>query len=40
VTTTYETILYAEDGRIGTLILSCPEDGNLFTSTICHEPCD
>ena len=38
--TTYETILYAEDGPIGALTLNCPEDGNLFIPTMCHEPCD
>jgi naphthoate synthase len=34
---TYETILYAEDGPIGTLTLNRPEDGNMFTPIMCHE---
>src|SRR5271166_1742261 len=34
---TYETILYAEDGPIGTLTLNRPDDGNMFTPTMCHE---
>jgi naphthoate synthase len=34
---TYETILYAEDGPIGTLTLNRPHDGNMFTPTMCHE---
>ena len=34
---TYETILYAEDGPIGTLTLNRPDDGNMFTETMCHE---
>lgn len=33
----YETILYAEDGPIGTITLNRPEDGNMFTETMCHE---
>ncbi len=33
----YETILYAEDGPVGTLTLNRPEDGNMFTPTMCHE---
>src|ERR1700686_1882238 len=33
----YETILYAEDGPIGTLTLNRPDDGNMFTETMCHE---
>jgi naphthoate synthase len=36
----YETILYAEDGPIGTLTLNRPDDGNMFTETMCHEVCD
>ena len=27
----YQTILYAEDGPVGTLTLNRPEDGNMFT---------
>ncbi|MBT5264489.1 MAG: crotonase [Rhodospirillaceae bacterium] len=34
---TYETILYAEDGPIGTITLNRPDDGNMFTETMCHE---
>jgi naphthoate synthase len=33
----YQTILYAEDGPIGTLTLNRPEDGNMFTPIMCHE---
>src|SRR5215213_7424582 len=33
----YETILYSEDGPVGTLTLNRPEDGNMFTETMCHE---
>ena len=33
----YETILYEEDGPIGTITLNRPEDGNMFTVTMCHE---
>jgi naphthoate synthase len=33
----YETILYAEDGPLGTLTLNRPDDGNMFTETMCHE---
>src|ERR1700686_1507147 len=33
----YQTILYAEDGPIGTLTLNRPDDGNMFTETMCHE---
>jgi naphthoate synthase len=36
----YETILYSEDGPIGTLTLNRPDDGNMFTETMCHEVCD
>ena len=34
---TYETILYEEDGPIGWLTLNRPDDGNMFTVTMCHE---
>jgi naphthoate synthase len=34
---TYETIIYEEDGPIGTITLNRPEDGNMFTETMCHE---
>jgi naphthoate synthase len=33
----YETILYAEDGPVGTITLNRPDDGNMFTETMCHE---
>jgi naphthoate synthase len=33
----YETILYEEDGPVGTLTLNRPEDGNMFTPVMCHE---
>ena len=34
---TYETILYSEDGPVGTLTLNRPDDGNMFTADMCHE---
>ncbi|MFZ5512254.1 MAG: enoyl-CoA hydratase-related protein [Pseudomonadota bacterium] len=34
---TYETIIYQEDGPIGTLTLNRPHDGNMFTAQMCHE---
>ena len=33
----YETILYDEDGPIGTITLNRPDDGNMFTPVMCHE---
>jgi naphthoate synthase len=33
----YETILYQEDGPIGTITLNRPDDGNMFTPLMCHE---
>jgi naphthoate synthase len=33
----FETILYAEDGPIGTITLNRPDDGNMFTAVMCHE---
>lgn len=33
----YETILYQEDGPIGTITLNRPDDGNMFNVTMCHE---
>ena len=33
----YETILYEEDGPVGTLTLNRPDDGNMFTPVMCHE---
>lgn len=33
----FETILYREDGPIGTITLNRPQDGNMFNVTMCHE---
>jgi naphthoate synthase len=33
----YETILYDEQGPIGTITLNRPQDGNMFNVTMCHE---
>ena len=33
----FETILYAEDGPIGTITLNRPHDGNMFDAQMCHE---
>lgn len=33
----FETILYAEDGPIGTITLNRPDDGNMFNHVMCHE---
>ena len=33
----YDTILYSEDGPIGTLTLNRPDDGNMFNVQMCHE---
>ncbi|MFQ6590983.1 MULTISPECIES: enoyl-CoA hydratase-related protein [Pseudomonas] len=33
----FETIIYEEDGPIGTITLSRPDDGNMFNVTMCHE---
>ena len=33
----FETILYEEDGPIGTITLNRPDDGNMFTAQMCHE---
>jgi naphthoate synthase len=33
----YETILYGEDGPVGTLTLNRPHDGNMFNATMCRE---
>jgi naphthoate synthase len=35
----YETILYEEDGPVGTLTLNRPDDGNMFTPAMCREVC-
>jgi naphthoate synthase len=34
---TFETIAYAEEGPVGILTLNRPQDGNMFTATMCHE---
>lgn len=34
---TYTQILYQEDGPIGTITLNRPDNGNMFTETMCHE---
>jgi naphthoate synthase len=34
---TFETILYQEDGPIGTITLNRPDDGNMFTTAMCFE---
>jgi naphthoate synthase len=33
----FETILYEEDGPIGTITLNRPDDGNMFTPKMCLE---
>lgn len=33
----YQTILYEEDGPIGTITLNRPDDGNMFNAIMCHE---
>ncbi len=33
----FETILYEEDGPLGIITLNRPDDGNMFTETMCHE---
>ncbi len=33
----YETIIYEEAPPIGTITLNRPDDGNMFTATMCHE---
>lgn len=33
----YNTILYSEDGPVGTLTLNRPHDGNMFNPEMCHE---
>ena len=33
----YNTILYEEDGPVGTITLNRPDDGNMFTAEMCHE---
>ena len=34
---TFETILYEENGPVGTITLNRPDDGNMFTTQMCHE---
>ena len=33
----YETILYSEDGPVGTITLNRPDDGNMFNAVMCRE---
>lgn len=33
----FKEITYLEDGPVGTITLNRPDDGNLFTETMCHE---
>ena len=33
----FETILYEEDGPVGTITLNRPDDANMFNVTMCHE---
>jgi naphthoate synthase len=33
----YSEIIYSEDGPVGTLTLNRPDNGNMFTETMCHE---
>ena len=33
----YTEILYVEDGPIGTITMNRPDNGNMFTETMCHE---
>ena len=33
----YSEILYEENGVIGTITLNRPDNGNMFTETMCHE---
>ena len=33
----FETIIYEEDGPVGTITLNRPDDGNMFNATMCHE---
>ena len=36
-TMSYDTIPYEEDDAIGWLMLNRPDDGNMFTATMCLE---
>ena len=33
----FQEIIYEEDGPVGTITLNRPEDGNMFTESMCHE---
>lgn len=33
----FETILYSEDGPVGTITLNRPDNGNMFNEQMCHE---
>jgi len=33
----YDTILYSEDGPVGTITLNRPDDGNMFNALMCRE---
>ncbi|MGI9350419.1 MAG: enoyl-CoA hydratase-related protein [Rhizobiaceae bacterium] len=33
----FSTILYEEEGPVGTITLNRPDDGNMFTHEMCHE---
>jgi naphthoate synthase len=33
----FETIIFEEDGPIGTITLNRPNNGNMFNETMCHE---
>ena len=34
---TYSEITYEEEGPVGTITLNRPDNGNMFTETMCHE---
>ena len=40
MTLKFETIIYAEDGPIGTITLNRPNNGNMFNLQMCQEICD
>jgi naphthoate synthase len=37
MTRQFDTIIYTEDGPIGTITLNRPDNGNMFNETMCHE---
>jgi naphthoate synthase len=37
MTQKFETILYQEDGPVGTITLNRPNNGNMFNEQMCHE---